>query len=117
MFAPTPNTLDGWFTMPALLADGSMADIWLKREPPNSEKPPLISSTFPDFRTNRAMCNNRMNPNSTFWTSFAIYVVKQWNAEHPPENKVVRMQVIYHAEAAHNQPTTPQTMLDLQVKE
>ena len=111
-----PNAMDGWYAMPSKLADGSEVDIFKNGEPFSSEKPALVSASYPNFRVNRIMNNNRESAKSaTFWNAYASYAVRNWNATHSPEKTVKFMQVIYFKEAVHNQPPTPQVMAEVRI--
>ena len=90
MFAPTPNVLDGWYVMPAKLADGSVVDVWSGNEPVRYSKPKRPAAQYPDARTKKLMMDFRLKPDSNVWPWIAWYYVREWNAAHPAARAVNR---------------------------
>lgn len=115
LYAPTPKIPDGWFIMPAELADGSTVDIWLN-QPVSYEKPDLVSATYRDFRTTMIFLRSRKDPQSPVWPGVARFLVRDWNADKPEQKKVVRLQIIFVSEIEHDGETFLRPAVEYDVK-
>ena len=93
MFAPTPNIMDGWFTMPCQLVDGTVVDIWQNNEPPVFDKPERIR--YPSTQLRQIMLHHRSRRNSAMWLWFSRYMVRKWDARHDDEKHVRFLQIMY----------------------
>ena len=116
MFANTERTMDGWFTMPCKLEDGSIVDVWQGGAPFSREKPELVSAMYPNFRVNRLMNNHRFTDKKAkaFWLGFTTHIVNKWNEQHPPEKAIKEAKVVYLRELEHDQPPTPLMLAQIQ---
>ena len=112
MFAPTPNALDGWFVMPAVLADGSIVDIWRAGKPVTYQKPARPWDACPDDYVKKFLVAHRARPNSDVWPWVARYFAREWNAGHSPDRAVTRLQITFIAEVEHDGETYLTSMIE-----
>ena len=66
MFAPSPRVLDGWYIMPAVLANGTTVDVWADHAPA-FEKPPSVLDRYPGFRVKNFLHHFRGQRDSPIW--------------------------------------------------
>ena len=110
MFA-SPNLLDGWFIMPAELANGTRVDL-ITEKAATMEKPRDMNAWYPGYRVKHYMTYLRSQPDSEAWRWLARYFCRRWNAAHPDSESVKRMQVILVSELVHNGDRRPLLMCD-----
>jgi MFS family permease len=99
MFAPFPSKEDGWYVLPATLADGSQLDL-LHPDRPGVDyaKPRYIALTFPNIRWHKYYENlwaARFADNRAY---FADYLCREWNNTHLPQKQLVRVKIVYMLE-------------------
>ena len=101
MFAPRTETsgewTDRWPVMPAILADGSIVDVW-SGKPVTYDRPPLLSANFPHIRARNFLLSSLYKKPGSVWPWVARYVSRKWNASHPPSQAVQRVQIIFVGE-------------------
>lgn len=100
MFAPYPLRWDGWFVMPAELADGRTVDLWAGGAPVTWDKPLLVIDTFPTYRWRKFMVNLRRKydpdkPPSPEWPYMLHYLCREWNATHSRAEQVYLVEVYF----------------------
>lgn len=100
MFAPSANSYDGWFVMPAELPDGTVVDLWTGLAF-TYEKPKLVSSLYVNARVRQFMNHYRTSPDTAVWHGFARYYAKCWNEEHP-DRRIRKMEIAFIGEREHN---------------
>lgn len=79
MFAPFPMKDDGWFIIPAHLANGKEVDLFKQGEPVSYEKPKYVSKTYEDIRWRRYMMNLWTATHADKRLFFGRYLCRQWN--------------------------------------
>ena len=106
MFAPYPLRWDGWFVMPAELANGRTVDLWSQGAPVTWDKPTLVIDTFPTYRWRKFLINMRRKfnpdkPPSPEWPYLLRYLCREWNATHSQAEQVYLIEV-YFVEEVHD---------------
>jgi len=79
MFAPYPMKDDGWFIIPAKLANNKEIDMFNDGEPLSYEKPQYVSKTFFDSRWRKYMMNLWSVSHQDKRLFFGRYLCRQWN--------------------------------------
>jgi hypothetical protein len=96
MFAPISRD-HGWFVIPGRLADGTQVDLWEPGGPPVYTRPALISDDFPSYRWRKLMyILKKKGPQ--FRPVLARYLCRSWNREHPPEQALESLELVYMRE-------------------
>ena len=95
MFAPFPLKEDGWFLMPATLADGHKVNLIDDGKPVVWTEPVNLSRTFRDAQWQKYMLNLWSAENDPHRGHYVNYMVRQWNQNHPPQQQVKSLQLIY----------------------
>ncbi|MCE9544665.1 MAG: HTTM domain-containing protein [Planctomycetia bacterium] len=100
MFSPNPLRGDGWFVMSADLADGRKVDLWTG-EKLNWEKPEDGASKFPNYRWFKYM-EKFLDPrnNKGFMPTMCQVLGRQWNENHPFEERVITLKVYFVVEVS-----------------
>ncbi|HYE07757.1 MAG TPA: HTTM domain-containing protein [Planctomycetota bacterium] len=101
MFAPHPLLEDGWYDVPATLADGDEVDL-LSLGPPTSAKPALVSAGYDGERWRKYLMNIASREHRAARDPFARWLRGRWDAQHPPDRQVARFEIAFWIE-----PTTP----------
>ncbi len=81
MFAPSPPTDDGWYVVPATLANGTTIDLFTQR-PVTWEKPSRISDMYQDERWHKYMTRLWDKSGSMYRPYFLSYLCRRWNSVH-----------------------------------
>ena len=110
LYAPTPKIEDGWYSMVAILDDGSQMDVWQNRAP-TLEKPKLVSTMYPDYRVKMALVRAQRKPMSPLWEGTVRYYVRKWNENHPPEKHVAKLVVNFIVELEHDGPVSVRSLV------
>jgi hypothetical protein len=89
MFAPNPQTYDGWYVIPGKLVDGTEVDVYHKEfHKVDYKKPKVVSEMYEDERWRKYLmiisADNQKTPRS-FW---ARYLCNDWNNNNPPEKRL-----------------------------
>ena len=93
MFAPGPLREGGWFVMPAQLADGREVDLWRSGAPLNWERPAVISRMYKSDRWRKYMVMIADVHSSDKRSPFAQWLAARWNERHPPNERVMSLQI------------------------
>ena len=94
MFAPYPLKDDGWFVIPAKLANGTAVDLWTGGEV-DYEKPDLPSAEYANQRWRKYMRNLWMKTNKKLRQPYAQYLCKSWNATHAGGERLKTFKIVY----------------------
>jgi hypothetical protein len=81
MFAPEPMRTDGWYAVPAALANGSRADA-LHRRPVRWEKPDDVAASYPNARWRKYLVNLWRPGFAAHRPHLAAHLCRRWNATH-----------------------------------
>lgn len=98
MFAPKPLDQDGWYVVPAKLADGQTVDLFRDGAPLNWNKPILLSETYKNERWQKYTLNLYSNSDAAHRPYYAAYLKRRWNDTHPQAEHVVDLQIVYMRE-------------------
>lgn len=94
MFTPDAPRFDGWFVIPGHLADGSTVDLSVHGPELTWQKPPNISADRKPFRWAIYMWQiNDPYTNHLLRKRFVDWSCHEWNASHPPERRLERIEV------------------------
>lgn len=93
MFAPRPVSDDGWYVMPATLLNGEQIDIGRGGKPVSWEKPPLVSSLYPNQHWQKYMQAMALRP--AVLPPFASYMCRQWNEGRTGEERVKEVEMFF----------------------
>lgn len=107
MFAPYPSKEDGWYVVPARLADGTEVDVFRNSEPVQWEKPATVSSLYPNERWQKYMENLWQASNSGHRIFVADYWRRQWNSTHEANRQVKSLKIYYMLENTPPEGQTP----------
>ena len=111
MFAPTPNIPDGWFILPAQLANGTSADVSTGLKT-TVQKPKDVNAWIPGYRVQHYMTYLRSRPNTAHWKWLAVYFSREWNRTHATDEAVRQMQIVWLHELTHNGEVQPVLMFE-----
>lgn len=82
MFAPFPLKDDGWFVIPARLADGSEIDLLHPQDgPPDYSKPALLSALHENIRWHSMRGRLQERGNARHRLHYGKYLCRQWNRD------------------------------------
>ncbi len=82
MFSPRPMSDDGWYVIPGKMLNGQEVDLFTGGKPVSWDRPPCVSTTFPDTRWRKYMLNLWSADNSAHRLWYARYLTRCWNDTH-----------------------------------
>lgn len=96
MFAPNPQTYDGWYVIPGKLVDGTEVDVFNKAfHKVEFKKPKLVSAMYPDERWRKylmILSAENQNVPRQYWAKYLCY---EWNKNNPPEKKLYELDIYF----------------------
>lgn len=93
MFNKFIPQLNGYYVMPAHLADGREIDVWTGKKV-SWERPPLVSATYgPNEQWNTYMVRIWAHNNLTLRRYFADYLCREWNKNHEPDEQITDFKI------------------------
>ena len=98
MFAPHPMLDDGWYVIPARLADGSEVDLFRGGAPVTREKPERVFADYPTHRWLTFNLGLRQRQGHAMIVPYLEWLRRRWDAEHPRDERVVSLEMIYMQE-------------------
>lgn len=98
MFAPAPPTRDGWWVVPATLADGTEVDLYAMRSPVSWERPRHIAGTFEGQRWRKFLFNVPDPQHAHLKAEYARYLKQRWERAHPDQPKVTQAELVLMVE-------------------
>ena len=106
MFAPTPLTQDGWYVIPATLANGAQVDLFkdgpaLTKKalfPVSYLKPAQAALGYPDQRWQKYMMNLAESDNSQYRLAYGQYLCRTWNASHSGSQTLETFKILFMIE-------------------
>jgi len=98
LFAPKPQTVDGWFVVDGITADGRVLDL-LNGAPSSYAKPASVSAQFPSQRWRRLFQNLWIRYNPRHVPMYLRWLGRKWNREHPQE-RVTSLRLIFVQEVS-----------------
>lgn len=94
MFAPAPGKDDGWYVVPARLADGQLVDLWTG-ERLDFSRPRSVSSRLGNARWIKYLGQlNHWNLRGHL-PLFARYLCRRWNERHPEAERALELEVVF----------------------
>lgn len=104
MFTPSPGREDGWFVLPARLADGSLVDLSPQGPLLRWGKPERGWAATPSVRWGFYLYNlSFTTSNGAARRSHVRWLCREWNRAHPPEQQAERVDVFF----MHEQTASP----------
>jgi predicted DCC family thiol-disulfide oxidoreductase YuxK len=94
MFAQTPPVDDGWYVVPARLANGAFIDLVTQR-PLTWEKPLRISDMFQDQEWHAYMIKLSYEYNRSIRPYFLSFLCNNWNKNHNTSEQAVSVQLYF----------------------
>ena len=110
MFAPDPRKDDGWWVVPARLADGSEVDLFRGRSPIVWDKPDSPSGEFRSHRWRKYLMLLWAERHRVLVVPYAHWLRQRWEAEHGPQRAVIAMEIYYMMEYTEPPGHPPLTM-------
>ena len=98
MFSPYPLKEDGWYVIPATLADGSKVDLFRDGLPVSWDKPPHVAALYPHERWRKYMMNLWDKNNAGYRQYYLDYLCYEWNSEHEGQKRAVEVEMYFMEE-------------------
>ena len=99
MFTPNVTRDDGWFVLPARLADGRILDVSPHGPELHWRKPELLSADFASARWARLLHQQSFaTANGSLRRAYVRWLCREWNASHPESERLERVDVIFMLE-------------------
>jgi hypothetical protein len=98
VFARPPRQ-DCWFVYQARLRNGELVDLLSGGAEVLENKPPLTSRQFSNHRWRKLHHRIRSESTAPYRQALADYMIREWNAQHGPDEQVVRLDVYYYSQA------------------
>jgi hypothetical protein len=115
MFTPNSPRNDGWYVIPARLADGSVVNL-TNGGALSWEKPPLISAVHEGrrwqvFQMRIALPIFQLPNRVHYRERYAEFLCRRWNADHPAGKHAVTLEVIHIDEITPEDLSQPPTQV------
>lgn len=94
-----PPRQDSWFVYQARLRNGELVDLLSGDDEVLDAKPPLASRQFNNHRWRKLHYRIRSESCAPYREALADYMIRKWNAQHGPDEQVVRLDVYYFSQA------------------
>jgi len=99
MFTPNVTRDDGWFVLPARLADGRIIDLSPHGPALRWEKPALMSTDFTSARWARYLHQTSFpTANGSLRRAHVRWLCREWNGSHAPHERIERVDVFFMLE-------------------
>jgi len=97
---PSPIRDDGWFIIPAVLANKKEVDLFKDGDPISFYKPHLVSEIFPSHRWRVFLMNLHLEKHQEVRLHYGRYLCREWNwwDRHTEEYGLVTFRIIYQKE-------------------
>jgi predicted DCC family thiol-disulfide oxidoreductase YuxK len=95
MFAPYPNTDDGWYVIEGITADGRRVDVWNGGGAPDYTKPADLWPRYRNSQWQKYLVNIWQRRNRGYRVYFGRYLCREWNEHHPELDRVDMVYVNY----------------------
>jgi hypothetical protein len=93
-----PPRQDSWFAYQARLKNGEQVDLLSGGVETLDEKPLLASRQFSNHRWRKLHFRLLSANSAPYCEALANYVIREWNAQHGPDEQVVRLDVYYFSQ-------------------
>jgi len=94
MFAPSPQTVDGWFVLRAWLENGRNVDL-RTGVTATLAKPDSVADTYGDEINASLLIDLTFDDYAQFRENYLRYLAAQWNENHPPAEQVKTLEMIF----------------------
>jgi hypothetical protein len=94
MFAPDPQTEDGWLVVRGWLQNGQNVDLRTGVSPASFAKPSAVAETYGDERMASLLIDLTFDEYSAYREGYLQYVAKKWNESHPPAEQLKTVELI-----------------------
>lgn len=94
MFAPDPQTEDGWFVMRGTLTNGETADVFSGARPATLDKPPSVVASYRGQRWGAVLIALGYPGADPYLDRLARHLGDEWNRTHPVEEHLTMLEVI-----------------------
>lgn len=98
LFAPYPMMDDGWYVIPAKLANGKSVDLWREGSPVNFDKPSQVRHDYKNNRWVKYMRNIYLARNAHLRVYFGRYLCREWNSDHYGPEQLRTFSIVYMME-------------------
>ena len=98
LFAPYPSREDGWFVIPAKLADGTEVDLFRDAAPVSWDPPEDRRGEFSSVRHFQHMINLWKRRYKQYREPWARYMCRTWKQRLGPERQPERIDLVYMLE-------------------
>lgn len=93
-----PPRRDSWFVYQARLQNGAKVDLLSGGTETLDKKPPLASRQFSNHRWRKLHHRLRDQSCAPYREALANFVIREWDAQHAPDEQVVRLDVYYFSQ-------------------
>jgi hypothetical protein len=109
MFAPDPQTDDGWFVVQGWEKNGGNVDLLTGAAPANFDKPADVAGTYIDERWGSYLVNLTDPAYSAYLEGLAKYLGGQWNQTHAGGESLSSLEIIFmhQVNGPHHTKTPP----------
>jgi hypothetical protein len=87
--------LNGWYVMPATLANGKVVDVFRGGKPLDWSRPLEISADYPNRRWSIFLIAMFNDSYKAYRPYYVKYICSEWNKCHIPEERIMHLQVFY----------------------
>jgi predicted DCC family thiol-disulfide oxidoreductase YuxK len=98
MFAPHPNTDDGWYVIEGITADGRRVDVWNGGGAPDYAKPADLWPLYRNSQWQKYLVNVWQRRNRGYRVYFGRYLCREWNERHAGPDRVDMVYIKYMLE-------------------
>jgi hypothetical protein len=98
MFAPNVFKDDGWYVLEGVTNSNTRVDLNQQGKEPDTTKPASVVSLFKNDRWRKYSENYLFSPNAYMRLYYCAYLMRRWNEDHPPEEDINELFVIYMKE-------------------
>jgi hypothetical protein len=98
MFAPDPQTDDGWYVICGTLADGRTVDAFTGASPADFSHPKSVAETYRGPRWTSILIQLMYPDAEAYLEPLALYLGNEWNRAHSGGERMVQLQIIFMSE-------------------
>jgi hypothetical protein len=99
MFAPYPLNSDGWYVIRGKLRDGTVVDVYNRREgEPSREKPADIARTYSDYRWRKYLSRTRIERYKRQLLHYGRYLCGSWNSGTPAAKQLMTYRIHFNSQ-------------------
>ncbi len=95
MFAPTPETDDGWYVLRGWTKDGQAVNVLTGESPPRFAHPDFVAETYGDERWCSYLLDLAYDDYASYRPYFARYLAREWDESHPGNQQLTSLEIIF----------------------